>query len=75
MHTTVSLNKVSSRTEVHIVQEGIPEAIPPQACYLWLAADGVMVARAGCALTASLSPEQYRDTHGGPIATNTLTSS
>ena len=38
-------------------------------------ADGVTVARAGCALTASLSPEQYRDTLGGPIATNTLTSS
>jgi hypothetical protein len=21
-------------TEVHIVQEGVPDAIPPQACYL-----------------------------------------
>ena len=34
MHTTVSLKKVSSGTEVNIVQEGIPEAIPPEACYL-----------------------------------------
>src|SRR5256885_9792541 len=29
MHTTVSLKKVSCGTEVNIVQEGIPEAIPP----------------------------------------------
>jgi uncharacterized protein YndB with AHSA1/START domain len=34
MHTTVSLKKVSVGTEVNIVQEGIPEAIPPEACYL-----------------------------------------
>jgi uncharacterized protein YndB with AHSA1/START domain len=34
MHTTVSLKKVSCGTEVDIVQEGIPEAIPPEACYL-----------------------------------------
>lgn len=34
MQTTVTLNKVSCGTEVHIVQEGIPEAIPAEACYL-----------------------------------------
>jgi uncharacterized protein YndB with AHSA1/START domain len=34
MQTTISLLKVSCGTEVNIVQEGIPEAIPPEACYL-----------------------------------------
>ena len=34
MQTTVSLNKVFCGTEVNIVQEGIPEAIPTEACYL-----------------------------------------
>jgi len=34
MQTTVSLKKVSVGTEVTIVQEGIPEAIPAEACYL-----------------------------------------
>jgi uncharacterized protein YndB with AHSA1/START domain len=34
MQTTVSLRPVSCGTEVNIVQEGIPEAIPPEACYL-----------------------------------------
>ena len=34
MKTTVSLKQVSVGTEVNIVQEGIPEAIPAEACYL-----------------------------------------
>ena len=34
MQTTVSLKKVSCGAEVSIVQEGIPEAIPAEACYL-----------------------------------------
>ena len=34
MQTTISLKKVSVGTDVSIVQEGIPEAIPPEACYL-----------------------------------------
>jgi uncharacterized protein YndB with AHSA1/START domain len=34
MQTTVTLKAVSVGTEVHIVQEGIPEAIPVEACYL-----------------------------------------
>lgn len=34
MQTTVSLRKVSCGTEVNIVQEGIPEVIPQEDCYL-----------------------------------------
>jgi uncharacterized protein YndB with AHSA1/START domain len=34
MQTTVSLRKVSVGTELSIVQEGIPSAIPAEACYL-----------------------------------------
>ncbi len=34
MQTTISLRKVFCGTEVNIVQEGIPGAIPPEACYL-----------------------------------------
>ena len=34
MQTTVSLKKVSIGTELTIVQEGIPSAIPAEACYL-----------------------------------------
>lgn len=34
MHTTISLKSVSVGTEVNIVQEGIPDVIPAEACYL-----------------------------------------
>ncbi len=34
METTVTLKAVSCGTELHVVQEGIPEVIPPEACYL-----------------------------------------
>lgn len=34
MVTTVTLKQVSVGTEVTIVQEGIPQAIPAEACYL-----------------------------------------
>jgi uncharacterized protein YndB with AHSA1/START domain len=34
MQTTVTLKAVSVGTEVSIVQEGVPAAIPPEACYL-----------------------------------------
>jgi len=34
MQTTISLRQVSSGTELSIVQEGVPEAIPPEDCYL-----------------------------------------
>lgn len=34
MQTTISIKQVFCGTELSIVQEGIPEAIPPEACYL-----------------------------------------
>ncbi len=34
MQTTITLRAVSCGTEVHIVQEGIPEMVPTEACYL-----------------------------------------
>jgi uncharacterized protein YndB with AHSA1/START domain len=34
MQTTITLKPVSVGTDLHIVQEGIPEAIPAEACYL-----------------------------------------
>ena len=34
MEVTVTLKQVSVGTEVTIVQDGVPEVIPPEACYL-----------------------------------------
>jgi uncharacterized protein YndB with AHSA1/START domain len=34
MQTTIMLKRVSFGTELNIVQEGLPEVIPPDACYL-----------------------------------------
>jgi len=34
IQTTVTLSEVSCGTELNVVQEGIPEAIPTEACYL-----------------------------------------
>jgi uncharacterized protein YndB with AHSA1/START domain len=34
MQTTVTLKQVSCGTEIAIVQEGLPEAIPLEMCYL-----------------------------------------
>lgn len=34
MRVTVNLTHVSCGTDLSIVQEGIPEAIPPESCYL-----------------------------------------
>jgi uncharacterized protein YndB with AHSA1/START domain len=34
MKVTVTLKKVSVGTEIHITQEGVPEVIPAEACYL-----------------------------------------
>lgn len=34
MQTTIALTKISVGTDVSIVQEGIPDVIPPEACYL-----------------------------------------
>jgi len=34
MQVTIRLKKVSVGTELDIVQEGVPDVIPPEACYL-----------------------------------------
>ena len=34
MNTTITLKKVSCGTELNVVQEGLPDVIPPEACYL-----------------------------------------
>ena len=34
MQTTITLKKVSCGTELNIIQEGIPDVIPPEACCL-----------------------------------------
>ncbi len=34
MQTTITLKRVSCGTELNVVQEGIPDVIPPEACYL-----------------------------------------
>jgi uncharacterized protein YndB with AHSA1/START domain len=34
MHTTITLKQVSCGTELHIVQEGLPDVMPPEACCL-----------------------------------------
>ena len=34
MQTSIGLKKVSCGTELNIVQEGAPEVIPAEACYL-----------------------------------------
>jgi len=34
MHTTITIQKVSTGSELKVVQEGIPAVIPAEACYL-----------------------------------------
>lgn len=34
MHVTITFKKVSCGTEVNITQEGVPDTIPAEACYL-----------------------------------------
>ena len=34
IQATITLKKVSCGTELNIVQEGVPDVIPPEACYL-----------------------------------------
>lgn len=34
MQVTVTLEAVSCGTELTVVQEGVPDLIPPEACYL-----------------------------------------
>ena len=58
MQTTVTLKQVSVGTEVTIVQEGVPAAIPAEACYLgW---------QESLALLARLVEPEIPD--GGPAA-------
>ncbi|SAL38497.1 SRPBCC family protein [Caballeronia telluris] len=45
MHVTVSLRQVSCGTELSIVQEGIPEVIPVEMCYLGWQESLVQLAR------------------------------
>ena len=45
MVTTVSLARVSCGTELTVVQEGIPDAIPTEACYLGWQESMVILAR------------------------------
>jgi uncharacterized protein YndB with AHSA1/START domain len=45
MVTTVSLARVSCGTELTVVQEGIPDAIPTEACYLGWQESLVLLAR------------------------------
>ena len=34
IHATITLKKVSCGTELHILQEGLPDVLPLEACYL-----------------------------------------
>lgn len=45
MQLTVDLKAVSCGTEIHITQEGIPDAIPPEACCLGWQESLVLLAR------------------------------
>lgn len=45
MKVTVALKKVSCGTEVDISQEGVPDAIPAEACYLGWQESLVLLAR------------------------------
>jgi uncharacterized protein YndB with AHSA1/START domain len=58
MQTTISLRQVSCGTELDIVQEGIPKAIPPEGCYLgW---------QESLTLLAQLVEAEIRDDQGTP---------
>ena len=45
MLTTITLKPVSCGTELNVMQEGIPEAIPAEACYLGWQASLVLLAQ------------------------------
>ena len=45
MQVTISLKKVSCGTELNVVQENVPEVIPPEACYLGWQESLVLLAR------------------------------
>jgi hypothetical protein len=55
METTIALKQVACGTELNITQEGVPAAIPPEACYLgW---------QESLALLAQLVEPEIPDTH------------
>jgi uncharacterized protein YndB with AHSA1/START domain len=45
IETTINLKEVSCGTELNIVQEGLPAAIPPEACYLGWQESLILLAR------------------------------
>lgn len=45
MHTTISLRQVSCGTDLTVMQEGVPEAIPVEMCYLGWQESLVQLAR------------------------------
>lgn len=55
MQTTIALKQVACGTELNITQEGVPAAIPPEACYLgW---------QESLTLLAQLVEPEIPDTH------------
>ena len=47
IQVTVTLKKVSLGTEVNIVQESVPDVIPPEACYLGWQESLILLAKLG----------------------------
>jgi hypothetical protein len=45
MTTTIVLKRVSVGTEINITQEGVPDAIPAEACYLGWQASLMLLAQ------------------------------
>ena len=66
MHTTVSLKKVSCGTELNVVQEGIPAAIPVEACYLGWQESLALLAQARRGRDSGVTPT--RETARSPAA-------
>src|SRR6187455_1471373 len=56
IHVTVTLKKVSCGTEVHIVQEVVPDVIPAEACYLGWQELLILLVK----LVEAEIPDQYR---------------
>lgn len=61
IRTTYTLKKVSVGAEVNIVQEGVPDVIPPEACYLGWQESLAQLAQ----LVEAVIPDEPGDTKGG----------
>lgn len=72
MQTTVSLKQMFCGTELNIVQEGIPEAIPPEACYLGWQESLTLLARNEADLVVMGRAPANLDCEATPFATNPL---